>query len=1118
MARRDRSVGAGDDQADLFSVDESALALYRTGADAWPDPNRFPHNRPGQTVRASVRPDLLSSRHPLVVAGFASIGEVVDLVDQWTALDRDDTDRSVRILLGSEPFASHRHSFASSHAAFTDDVRRYWLEERGISIELSAAVLTAIEAIDAGRLSARAFAGAESLHAKVFVGDDASTLGSSNFTRAGLTGNVELNARFERETDRARHDELTRAAENLWEIGTDWTAELRDLLEAMLRVVTWHEALAAACAELLEGEWATRYLDHDTTADGFGLWPSQRLGIAQALWIVENVGSVLVADATGSGKTRMGAHLIRAIRDRLWGTGRVRRDLTVLVCPPAVEEIWRAESVATGLSIDTVSHGLLSRAAAHGDRIERDVVHRAQVLAVDEAHNFLNRDSNRTQQVRDSQADHVALFTATPINRGASDLLQLVGLLGADNFEDRTLAILQRLERRRSVDDQLRADDLEQLQREIQRFTVRRTKATLNGLVDREPDAYLHPDGSRVCRYPVHVSKTYDTGETDDDEAVASRIRSIADDLVGITQLERVVAVPASLRREYTDERWLHLRLTACGGLTRHHVLGAMRSSRAALVEHLAGTDAAVDTFELDRSFKTLGTGRIIDRVGELRNQGPPQVDLDCDLPDWLTDVDAWTQRCDDEERRYREILDSAGTLSTARETAKARVLIDLLDDHERVLSFDHHLITLSVVDGILREHGHRPLVATGSATQIRREVSRRFARTSQSRAVALCSDAMNEGINLQGASAVVHLDLPTTLRVAEQRVGRVDRMDSPHDAIEVWWPEDGPSFATRANELLAQRAAESNALLGANVVLPEALRRATDRDADQPTDVGEHIALVEAKAGEDWDGIRDALDPVRALVADDGTGLVEVGQYDRVRDAPATRTRLCLVRSDEPFAFFSLSANANGAPRWLLLDGTDLDVVDDLVDIGAALRRLLRSDPPTVAVDAGAMRFMTRALERAGIAERSMLPRKMQRALDQMRWACSTWADVARTAGHEAAAARWLALAGAAAGADARQPDLYGLAERWLELVGPMVEEYRATHRRARYVLLRDIDRRLETEPLDLDRVATACSGLLTQTPLAERVRVCILGQPGPVASDDAPATGEPWGMARST
>ena len=38
-----------------------------------------------------------------------------------------------------------------------------------------------------------------------------------------------------------------------------------------------------------------------------------------------------------------------------------------------------------------------------------------------------------------------AVFTATPINRGATDLLALVELLGADNFPDETLASLEKL-------------------------------------------------------------------------------------------------------------------------------------------------------------------------------------------------------------------------------------------------------------------------------------------------------------------------------------------------------------------------------------------------------------------------------------------------------------------------------------------------------------------------------------------------------------------------------------------------------------------------------------------------------------------------------------------------
>ena len=154
----------------------------------------------------------------------------------------------------------------------------------------------------------------------------------------------------------------------------------------MLRFVTWQEALARACADLLDGQWAAGYLG--ATAGISRLWPSQVAGIAEALWVVENVGSVLIADATGSGKTRMGAHLTRAVRDRLWNTGRVRRDyLTVLVCPPAVEEQWRREAVSCGLTLQTVSHGLLSRKSIHGRRVpQEDEVASAQILAIDEAH------------------------------------------------------------------------------------------------------------------------------------------------------------------------------------------------------------------------------------------------------------------------------------------------------------------------------------------------------------------------------------------------------------------------------------------------------------------------------------------------------------------------------------------------------------------------------------------------------------------------------------------------------------------------------------------------------------------------------------------------------------
>jgi hypothetical protein len=1090
VARSRRTTHSEQPQTDLFSLDPAAYLPMELGSRAWPDPARFPVNHAGGRVRQQVWADLTRSISPTVIAGFSSIGQLIELIAAWA---NDQREGSLRVLLGSEPFATERSSFASAESAFTEEVRKYWLEEHGISLRSSAKVVQAIDLLDAGRLRVSFVHGRTRLHAKVYVGDNAATVGSSNFTSAGLGDQIEANARFERGSDSRRYDELAQVAENLWSVGTPWDDQFRALLMALLRFVSWQEALARACADLLEGDWAARYLAGDPS--GKRLWPSQVVGIAQALWIAENVGSVLVADATGSGKTRMGAHLARAVRDRLWSTGRVRRDLTVLVCPPAVEDTWYREAVSCGLTINTVSHGLLSRSAAGGPRAEEEAVRQAQILAVDESHNFLSRGTNRTRQVRDSLADHVLLFTATPINRGAADLLQLVGLLGADNFDDETLAVLERLNRRRGTDAALSAAEQDKLRREIQRFTVRRTKTALNELVDREPDAYRHPDTNRICRYPRHDANAYDTGETANDERVAHRIRELARSLTGVAQLEAALAVPKALRNEYTDERWLQFRLASSKGLAAHHVLGAMRSSRAALVEHLAGTVEAANRFNLSKSFKAQPTGNVIDRLSRRSEDGPPEIALDCDVPTWLTDAEAWRDHCLAERDSYTAMLDAAAQLSPAREQCKADLLSDLSKEHPRVLAFDHHLITLTAIEPMLHRAGRRVIVATGANKTNREIVEQLFARDSHESAIALCSDAMNEGLNLQGASAIVHLDLPTTLRVAEQRVGRVDRMDSPYDAIEAWWPRDGEAFATRANELLAERAAESNALLGSNLPMPNL--------ADTPdaiVDLDERIAELESAEAETWDGIRDALDPVRRLTSGPHA-LITPRIYEEYRHtAHRVVARVSPVRSTVPWAFFAIAGTAHGAPRWLLLEGASGHATFEIDSISDRLRTLLADDPPSRAFDELADHWLNTFLTRADRVEPQLLPRRMQRALDQMRLMTSRWATDADRLGISTDADRWRALSRFASTDDERAgPDPYLFAQRWLELVAPALEAERAVKRRAPYLVLKDINARLATTPLEVSDVEREMTDLPVAAPLERRVSACILGVPDP-------------------
>lgn len=1060
--------------------------------EAWPEQDRFPVNRPGYTVGAVIRADLIGSRQPLLVAGYSSIAQLVEFIAAWS---QRQPDGHVRILLGTEPHPTTRDTFTSATIGFTEEVRGYWLR-RGISLHLSATVIHALDALTAERVTVKFVHGPRLLHAKVYVGDTAAAAGSSNFTHAGLGAQTEVNTRFTTDTEPDRHRELTAAGDHLWALGEDWTPQFRALLEDLLQVVGWEDALARACADLLDGDWAAPYLPADTTAGGL-LWPSQRAGIAQALWILRESGSVLIADATGSGKTRLGAHLIRAVQDRLRAGGRQRRDLAVLTCPSAVSTSWDSEAVACGAQLRISTHHQLSSARTATSPVEDQALVRAQILAVDEAHNFLNRHSARTRQLRTATADHVLLFTATPINRGPLDLLALVDHLGADNFDDAVLSALSTLGRRSSADQVLSPAQRASLRDQIARFTVRRTKTMLNALVDRDPAAYTDPDGHR-CRYPVHETHLYDTGETPADIALADRIRAVTATLTGIGGLKKAITVPEGVRGAYSAQQWLDLRVSASRGLVAHQVLEALRSSRAALVEHLAGTAAAVTRFGLDSRFKTTSARGQIAELHAMGAAGPPVVPAGTTPPDWLVDPDRWAAQCAAEADRHSEIVALVGQLSDTREQTKAGVIADLAAAHPRVLAFDHRLITLAALAGHLQRRGVDAMVAVGGNDVLRHRVEARFARDATGDAVALCSDAFNEGLNLQGASALVHLDLLTTVRAVEQRVGRIDRMNTRHSTIEVWWPRDTPAFATRANELLLRRTTQSEELLGSNVAVPD-FTAAGALSTGDPVEVEDLIRRLDTPTEEPWDGIRDVFDSVTRLINGPDPLITAAVYAEHRSSAHQILARVSPLQTRRPWVFLAVAASDDRAPRWQFLDGPDLHPVGDLDAICGHLRTELAAHPTSQALDDDAQQLLDRALVVAAAQEFTDLPRRSQQALHQMDTVLRAWAAAQRRSSFDedppAVFDRLARLARPGPAGTLVDPHL--VVDQWLGLIAARVDAYRSAHPAKPYTLLSDITPGLLTDPLPLTDLRAAFDGLPTLTPLADRVSACILGVP---------------------
>ncbi|MCF0060558.1 hypothetical protein MUK70_15045 [Dyadobacter chenwenxiniae] len=139
------------------------------------------------------------------------------------------------------------------------------------------------------------------------------------------------------------------------------------------------------------------------------------------------------------------------------------------------------------------------------------------------------------------------------------------------------------------------------------------------------------------------------------------------------------------------------------------------------------------------------------------------------------------------------------------RELSKVNQLINQTKSHKKILAFDSTVITLDYLHKLLSEK--RPdlttIVAAGHNTGNREKVTRLFALENQAdeKLIALCSDAMSEGINLQDASCLVLLDMPSVLRIIEQRIGRLERMDCEHQEITILWPDDSEEFSLNGDK-----------------------------------------------------------------------------------------------------------------------------------------------------------------------------------------------------------------------------------------------------------------------------------------------------------------------------
>ncbi|WP_251922686.1 SNF2-related protein [Salinibacter ruber] len=982
----------------------------------WPPQERFPLNlneplSPGQAARQerstgregsreersvgeTVRKIYRGSGRFLAVTAFTSLEHLLSFFGENPPLGENPAgERQIDIVLGSEPSPATGGLYESTRPV-AQQARDYWLR-RGVSVLSGGGALRLLRAVEEGQVR---FHAAGNLHAKIYVGDGAAVFGSSNFSRQGMAEQQEANARFEAGSGRYR--ELRAIAEKYLEGAEDRTEEIASLIRDLLRPVTWQEALARGAAEILEGDWTDRYPEAFRLLQEEDLWPHQERAIAQGLWILDTRGSVLVADATGSGKTRIGTHLLYGLLNRLWAQGQVHRTDATVVCPPQVTGEWEREiRRSEAAEVSAISHGMLSQ--GRNAEAEREEVRQANVLFLDEAHNYLSRTSKRSKAITTSASDYSALLTATPINRGTGDLLRMIELLGLDNLSDREFRAYKELQEKAS----LTAGDERQLREIVRQCTIRRTKQDLNQIVSRRPEGYAREDGT-VYRFPEHNCRTYRTGETARDKRLAEEIGELAEELRGLQWLRKFKAPPWTLGNAEKEKALVERRVKGADGLSTHVIRRALQSSKAALLEIVYGTEKAAEMIGLEEGLKTR-SGDFLSAVGELLEDPPEEKSNleEASPPSWLTESPEETkgpeetegseeakslkETVETERRTLREIGQKARELSKARTQARAEKIREIAREEPLVLAFGAKPLTLHALRDCLQggsgegsgtgdtsragdssgnsssNFWREVVVADGSMPAGRRQSVKEklgLGGSEQTNVgpggegkeglVALCSDAMSEGLNLQRASSVVLLDTPSVIRIAEQRVGRIDRMDSPHEQIDVWWPADSRPFQSARRGLLIERYNANERLLGNNIDLPDAIGGEDEIFSEEGRRRASATALIEKYEAHQETGpehrLGDAFRPVRELVGLASSGeqekppLVPKETYQQVAGADATVwSRVSIVRAgerppsgekppggDKPpggrpgrWGFFCLRGQEGRAPRWILVE-----------------------------------------------------------------------------------------------------------------------------------------------------------------------------------------------------
>lgn len=339
---------------------------------------------------------------------------------------------SLRLLIGRDPaIRPAERDNIDLEKFFRKDIQHY-LEGREYNLSYKKEIDRLIAYLQQEHIQVRLFGSlgetSPFLHAKAYIFDHYSIVGSSNFTPSGLNHNTELNILNKNQA----------IAQNLrdnwfnqfWQhetVDKDYKRKLIDALNASKfgsKAYTPYQIFLKALYELFKDD--TLMSQGNQTA--LELANFQQEGFERAIRLIERHRGCIVADAVGLGKTYIGLRVLDYYLIKLRRPGHIPKAL--VICPAQLRDlVWSKKLDEFGLKADVISQEEISRDSFNIARYRY-----YDLVVIDESHSFRNSATKRygnLQKLLSSgkRNKRVLLLTATPINNSVFDLYHQISLL-----------------------------------------------------------------------------------------------------------------------------------------------------------------------------------------------------------------------------------------------------------------------------------------------------------------------------------------------------------------------------------------------------------------------------------------------------------------------------------------------------------------------------------------------------------------------------------------------------------------------------------------------------------------------------------------------------------------